>query len=52
MNPYQPYKQGALRPQTSALAAMLAGRPAYLPNPMDIQRQAQKGGLLWLLTRR
>jgi hypothetical protein len=52
MTPYQPYRQGAMRPQNSALQAMLAGRPAYLPNPMDAQRQAQKKGLLWLLTGR
>lgn len=52
MTPYQPYRQGAMRPPTNALQAMLAGKPQFLPNPMDLQRQAQKGGLLWLLTRR
>lgn len=48
---YQPYQSNAMRPQTGALQAMLAGKPAYLPNPMDQQRQMQKG-LLWLLTQR
>lgn len=48
---YQPYQQQAMRPQTSALHAMLAGKPMFLPNPMDQQRAMQKG-LLQLLTRR
>jgi hypothetical protein len=51
-SPYQPYRQGAMRPQTSALHAMLLGKPLYLPNPIDQQRRLQKQGLLALLTRR
>jgi hypothetical protein len=44
MNPTrrtQPYRKGA-REQTSALSAMLAGRPMYLPNPQDVQRKRLK----------
>lgn len=37
----QPYRKGA-REQSSALSAMLAGRPTYLPNPQDIQRKRLK----------
>lgn len=39
---YQPYHQHAGRPQGDTLRAMLRGSPFHLPNPMDIQRQAQK----------
>lgn len=35
----QPYRGGAAgqAPQTGALAAMVAGRPASMPNPSDTQ---------------
>lgn len=44
----QPYRQGAPRAPGQALSAMLAGRPGFLPNPMDYQRG---GGLADLLAR-
>lgn len=37
----QPYRKGARIPG-AALGAMLRGKPAYLPNPQDVARQAQK----------
>jgi hypothetical protein len=48
--PFQPYQaQNVNRPQTMALAAMLAGRGVY-GNPMDSRRQLQRQyGLLTLL---
>lgn len=47
---FQPYRNTVQRPQTPALLAMLQGRPFYLPNPMDLQRQAAKqAGLLRFL---
>lgn len=48
----QPYRAGARQP-SQALQAMLAGKPAFLGNPMDltrrIQRRAGKGHELALL---
>lgn len=37
----QPYRRGGREPG-AALAAMLAGRPVFLPNPMDLQRRNLK----------
>lgn len=37
----QPYRSGARRPG-AALAAMLRGKPQYLPNPQDLKRQTQR----------
>lgn len=37
----QPYTKGPRQPG-AALSAMLRGGPAYLPNPADSKRQAQK----------
>lgn len=34
----QPYRRGA-RQGGSTLRAMLAGKPAFLPNPIDLKRQ-------------
>lgn len=36
----QPYRQGAREP-SMALVSMLLGKPWFLPNPQDIQRQTQ-----------
>jgi hypothetical protein len=36
----QPHRRDTGRVPSSALAAMLRGAPAFLPNPMDVQRQA------------
>jgi hypothetical protein len=38
----QPYRKKRPRPQGPTLTAMLKGSPAFLPNPMDLRRQAQK----------
>lgn len=38
----QPYVDPMQRPQTPQLAAMLAGKPLFAPNPMDQQRQMQR----------
>lgn len=38
----QPYRRSLEREQTPALSAMLLGRPAFMANPMDAQRQLQK----------
>lgn len=48
----QPYRPEGGRLPGPALAAMLAGRPVFAPNPMDVQRQAQAGVLAELLLRR
>lgn len=37
----QPYRKGPRAPG-AALAAMLRGKPRYLPNPQDVKRRAQK----------
>lgn len=47
---HQPYQNPVMRPKTSALQAMLAGR-GTLGNPMDHQRLLQKNALLRLLRR-
>lgn len=39
----QPHRKGPREP-TDALAAMLKGSPAYLPNPKDVERKARKQG--------
>ena len=39
----QPYRRGP-RQQGAALSAMLAGKPMYLPNPADTQRQTAMMG--------
>lgn len=47
----QPYRRGPREPG-SALQAMLAGKPGFLPNPMDLERETMKrarGGLGALL---
>lgn len=48
-HPYQPYQQPG-RPQSMALAAMLAGRGMH-PNPMDPRRQLARryAGLMALM---
>jgi hypothetical protein len=39
----QPYRRRRLnRSQGPTLTAMLKGSPMFLPNPMDLRRQAQK----------
>lgn len=38
----QPYRRKREREQGPTLSAMLKGAPFYLPNPMDLKRQAQK----------
>lgn len=38
----QPYRKRRNRPQGQTLTAMLKGSPVFLPNPMDLRRQAQK----------
>lgn len=39
---YQPFsKQGGLRPPGATLAAMLAGRPAFMLNPIQGRRDGQ-----------
>lgn len=38
----QPYRKGPRQP-SAALAAMLAGRPVGMMNPMDVQRGFTKG---------
>jgi hypothetical protein len=37
----QPYRRGDRQPGPT-LTAMLKGAPVFLPNPMDIKRQAQR----------
>lgn len=37
----QPYRKGPRMPG-AALSAMLRGKPAYLPNPQDVNRRAMK----------
>lgn len=37
----QPYRKGARRPG-AALAAMLKGKPGYLPNPQGLKRRMQR----------
>lgn len=37
----QPYRRHQRQPGQT-LSAMLKGAPFYLPNPMDLKRQAQK----------
>lgn len=38
----QPYRRGAVRPAGPALDAMLAGKPALMPNPQDAMRALQR----------
>lgn len=38
----QPYRRRKPRIGGPTLTAMLRGRPAYLPNPMDVQRHFLK----------
>lgn len=40
----QPYRRRKNRPPGQTLEAMLRGRPAYLPNPMDWRRRMLKRG--------
>lgn len=39
---HQPYRRGP-REQGTALERMVMGKPLGMPNPMDAQRQVQKG---------
>lgn len=47
----QPHREGSPREPTLALAAMLRGQPAFLPNPIDVKRRSMRaqGGLADLL---
>jgi hypothetical protein len=38
----QPYRGSVHRPQGPALAAMLRGGPAYLPNPQNAHRRMKR----------
>lgn len=38
----QPFRRDTGREPGPALAAMLRGAPAFLPNPMDVQRRTMK----------
>lgn len=47
----QPYRRGAREPGL-ALQMMLAGKPGFIPNPMDLERETMRrrhGGLAALL---
>lgn len=43
MLPAQPYRRGPREPGL-ALRMMLAGKPGFLPNPMDLERETLKRG--------
>lgn len=38
----QPYRKGTARQPGGALSAMVAGKPFYLGNPADVQRNTAK----------